>query len=49
VSGPADVARHRRTKRIIEAGHEEAKWICGLNRMKDRPERCPVTVLRVDE
>ena len=48
VSGPADVARHRRTKRLIEAGYEEAKWICGLNRMKDRPERCPVTVLRIE-
>ena len=49
VSGPNDVARHRRTKRIIESSFVDAKWICGLSRMKDRPERCPVTVLRVDE
>ena len=49
VSGPADVARHRRTKRLIEAGYEEAKWICGLSHMRDRPERCPVTVIRVNE
>ena len=49
VSGPADVARHRRTKRVIEAGYDEAKWICGLSHMKDRPEACPITVLRIDE
>jgi len=48
VSHPRDVARHRRTKRVIEAGYEESKWICGLSRMKDRPERCPVTVLRIE-
>jgi len=27
VSHPRDVARHRRTKRVIEAGYEESKWI----------------------
>mgnify|MGYP000862327606 FL=1 len=48
VSHPRDVARHRRTKRIIESSFVDAKWICGLEHMHDRPERCPVTVLRIE-
>ena len=48
VSGPADVARHRRTKRVIEAGYEESKWICSPENLKLGPTACPVTVLRIN-
>jgi hypothetical protein len=42
VSHPRDMARHRRTKRLIEIAHEDAMSICGS--VKSRPIDCPVIV-----
>ena len=44
-----DRERHIRTKRVIEVGYEEARRICGEEHMRDRPEQCPVVVLRINE
>ena len=49
VSAPQDAPRHKRTKRIIELSYEMAIEMCGREHLNDRPEQCPVTVLRVDE
>ena len=49
VSHPRDRERHIRTKRIIEVGYQEALRICGAEHMRDRPEQCPVTVIRINE
>ena len=49
VSAPQDAPRHKRTKRIIELSYELAIEMCGREHLNDRPEQCPVTVLRVDE
>mgnify|MGYP000996610000 CR=1 FL=1 len=49
VSAPNDRARHIRTRRIVELGYDEAISICGAEHINDRPEACPVTVLRVND
>ena len=49
ISAPRDRDRHIRTKRVIEVGYEEARRICGERHMRDRPEQCPVIVLRINE
>lgn len=49
VSASADRARHIRTRRIVELGYDEAKRICGEQHLNDRPEQCPVVVIRVNE
>lgn len=49
VSAAKDRERHIRTKRVIEVGYEEARRICGEEHMRDRPEQCPVIVLRINE
>jgi hypothetical protein len=46
VSHPRDGARHVRTGREVELGYTEAERLCGLAAMKDRPERCPVVVVK---
>lgn len=48
VSGAADRARHIRTKRVVELGYEEARQLCGEAHINDRPEQCPVVVLRIN-
>lgn len=47
VSHPRDVARHRRTGRIIELGYTEAQSLCGYAAMDDPPTACPVTVVHI--
>lgn len=49
VSAAKDRERHIRTKRVVELGYEEARRICGEEHMRDRPEQCPVIVLRINE
>lgn len=49
VSASADRARHIRTRRVVELGYDEAKRICGEEHLNDRPEQCPVVVIRVNE
>lgn len=49
VSAAKDRDRHIRTKRIIEVGYEEARRICGEAHLQDRPEACPIVVLRINE
>jgi hypothetical protein len=47
VSQARDRARHLRTKREVELGYPAALRLCGARAMRDRPERCPVVVVRV--
>ncbi len=47
ISHPRDMARHRRTKRLIEIAHEDAMSICGS--VKSKPTDCPVIVFRIQE
>lgn len=49
VSAGKDRQRHLRTKRVIEVGYKEARMICGEDHLQDRPEACPVIVLRVND
>ena len=49
VSHPRDVARHLRTKRVVELGYDEALALCGEAHINDRPEQCPVVVLRINK
>ena len=49
VSHPRDVARHKRTKRVIELGYTEARSLCGDAAMQAPPTACPVTVIKIDE
>jgi hypothetical protein len=49
VSHPRDRTRHLRTQREVELGFTEAKRLCGAKAMKDRPERCPVIVVVIEE
>jgi hypothetical protein len=46
VSAQRDMARHRRTKRLIEIAHEDALALCGN---MGRPTECPVIVFRLEE
>ncbi|HEU5104198.1 MAG TPA: hypothetical protein VFU22_34510 [Roseiflexaceae bacterium] len=47
VSHPRDAARHIRTRREVELGYTEAQRLCGQEAMRDRPEECPVVVVRI--
>ena len=47
--GESDQARHRRTRRIMEWSYPMAIEMCGREHLNDRPEQCPVTVIRVNE
>jgi len=47
VSHPRDVARHQRTKRVIELGYTEAQSLCGDAAMQAPPTACPVTVVHL--
>ena len=46
--GESDQERHQRTGKIIEFSYRDARWGCGLAHLNDRPERCPVTVIRIE-
>ena len=48
VSAAEDRARHLRTQRVAELGYEEARRICGEEHLQDRPEQCPIIVIRVN-
>ena len=48
ISAPKDRDRHIRTKRIIEVGYSEAIKICGIEYINDRPEKCPITVIKLN-
>lgn len=47
VSHPRDKARHLRTGREVEISFENTAQLCGST--KERPERCPIIVYRVNE
>lgn len=49
VSHPKDVTRHRRLKRIVELGYNEARRLCGVRYMEEPPTKCPVIVFKFDE
>ena len=49
VSAPKDKARHIRTKRIVELGYTAAIRLCGRKNLNNRPEQCPVTIVRDKE
>lgn len=49
VSQTRDRDRHIRTKRVIEVGFNESIRICGEQFINDRPEKCPVVVIRINE
>ncbi len=46
--GESDKARHRRTKRIMEASYEDALWMCGAKAMQGPSRWCGVTVIRIE-
>ncbi len=48
VSATRDRARHIRTGRVAELGYGEAERLCSAAALNKRPERCPVTVLRIE-
>jgi hypothetical protein len=47
-SAKRDKARHIRMRRV-ELSWEAALSLCGRRAMKDRPERCPIVVIQVNE
>lgn len=49
VSHPRDIARHRRTRREVELAFETVPRICGRAALRERPEACPVIVIKLAE
>ena len=49
VSADKDRARHLRTKRVAELGYQEARRFCGAQHMRDRPEQCPIIVVKLGD
>ena len=49
VSAARDRERHIRTRRVVELGYDEAVRFCGAEHINDRPEQCPVVVLKIGD
>ena len=49
VSSSKDRDRHIRTKRVVELSYENAITICGIKNINNRPEECPITVIKINE
>jgi hypothetical protein len=47
VSHPRDLARHIRTRRVVEISHENAAQLCGTT--KGSVKECPVLVIALGE
>ena len=47
VSHPRDLARHTRTRRVVEISHENAKQLCGST--KGSVRECPVSIIELGE